>query len=118
MDTDDICREDRFEKQLRYLLENESVTVVGSCTAEFIENIEDIVSYRIVPETSEEIVQFSKRRSPFNHPTIMFRKSHIVEVGGYRTFKKSQDFDLFIRLLTKGYKGYNFQSLPPSAPGT
>lgn len=50
--------------------------------------------------------------SPFLHPTVMFRKQALLDVGGYRVSKetrRTEDYDLFMRLYAHGKKGYNIQ---------
>ena len=73
MDADDICFVDRFEKQVKFLT-NENLDLVGGQIIEFGNNFNDIISERKVPITHQEIIRFMKFRSPFNHPTILFKK--------------------------------------------
>src|SRR5699024_2389598 len=82
MDTDDISLPTRCEKQLHEFLTNPDLSIVGTNTDEFYESPNDIVSSRIVPTKHEDILSFSKRRSPFNHPTVMYRKTDVLNVGG------------------------------------
>lgn len=109
MDTDDIAREDRCEKELNYLLEHQDISIVGSNVDEFTTNVKEIKSSRIVPENNEEIVKFSKTRNPFNHPTVMFKKSDIIAAGNYKDVRFMQDYFMWIDLLSSGYKGHNIQ---------
>ena len=110
MDSDDISKRDRCEKQLRVFNENEGVSVVGGWIEEFTDTIEVINSMRVVPETNKEIIEFSKFRSPFNHPTVMYKKNDVLKAGNYRSdIRNTQDYYLWIDMLTKGYKGYNIQ---------
>ncbi len=44
MDTDDIAKKDRFEKQLNIFSENSNVDIVGSCLDEFEDNIKNIIT--------------------------------------------------------------------------
>lgn len=107
MDTDDISLPTRCEKQLKKFNENKDLGIVGTMIDEFSKDESNIVSSRKVPITYDEIYKFSKRRSPFNHPTVMYKKSLILEVGGYKDFKKCQDFNLFGRMLQNGIKAEN-----------
>lgn len=109
MDTDDIAKYTRFKKQVQTFKENPSLSIVGSNVDEFTDNIEEVHSQRVVPEHHIEILKFSKRRNPFNHPSIMYKKSDVLAVGGYQDFRRSQDYDLFVRMLNSDYKGYNIQ---------
>ena len=85
MDGDDISKPERFKKQIEIFQKNPKLDIVGSWIDEFIEKGEEITvrSIRKVPETSEEIYQRLKSICAFNHPTVMYRKSKIIEVGSY-----------------------------------
>ncbi len=110
MDSDDISRNDRCEKQLKIFEENKDLSVVGGWVEEFSETIDNINCMRIVPESNEEIIKFSKFRSPFNHPTVMYKKDDVLKAGNYRSdIRNIQDYYLWIDMLSKGYKGYNIQ---------
>jgi glycosyltransferase involved in cell wall biosynthesis len=109
MDSDDISLPERCERQINMINGNPNLSIVGSNIAEFNDSTENITAYRTVPENHEEIVNFAKKRSPFNHPTVLFKKSAVLECGNYREWPKCQDYDLFVRLLSSGYRGYNLQ---------
>lgn len=107
MDTDDISKPDRCEKQLKVFAENMSFSIVGAYVDEFIDNPEKIESTRAVPVTNDEIYQFAKKRSAFNHPAVMYRKSRVLAFGGYANLRRNQDVDLFGRMLFGGCKAQN-----------
>lgn len=107
MDTDDISKPYRCEKQLERFHEKPELAIVGSHVDEFIENPSNIISSRRVPLNTEEIYQFAKRRSAFNHPVVMYRKSKVLEQGGYADLRRNQDVDLFGRMLYAGCKAEN-----------
>lgn len=109
MDTDDIAKPERFQKQIQYLKLHPDIDVVGSWTDEFIDNTDNIVSQRRLPELHHEILQFAKQRNPINHPTVMFRKKSVLEAGGYKHFPLFEDYFLWIRMLMNGAKFYNIQ---------
>ncbi len=109
MDSDDICSKDRFEKELNVLIQNKDISIVGSNVYEFIEQQNKIVSKKIVPEKNDQIKQYLKKRSPFNHPTVMFRKQIIIKVGGYIDLPRMEDYYLWYRLIKSNFIGYNIQ---------
>ena len=111
MDTDDISKSDRCEKQLKVFVENTSLSIVGAYVDEFTDNPEKIVSTRAVPVTNDEIYQFAKKRSAFNHPAVMYRKSRVLAFGGYADLRRNQDVDLFGRML---FGGCTAQNVPES----
>lgn len=107
MDTDDCSKPERCEKQLQRFLEKPYLAIVGSHIDEFIGDTSNVISQRIVPTTSEEIYKFAKKRSAFNHPTVMYSKTAVLENNGYANLKRNQDVDLFGRMQFKGYKAEN-----------
>lgn len=107
MDTDDICFPDRFEKQIKIIKQYPEISFFGSTIAEFTDSIQDIVSYRNLPENHLDILEYAKTRCPLNHPTVLYKKDAVIASGGYREFP--EDYHLWIRALMKGYKFYNIQ---------
>lgn len=107
MDADDISYKNRCETQLMEFTIDSTLDIIGTLTSEFYDTPDKIISSRIVPETHADIVKFSKRRSPFNHPTVMYKKSAVEAVGGYRDILRKEDIDLFARMLNNGCKAKN-----------
>jgi len=107
MDTDDISLPVRCEKQVQEFQKDSALSIVGTMIDEFYDEPNNIVSSRIVPTDHEEIVAFMRRRSPFNHPSVMFKKSEVIRCGGYGTFRRKQDLDLFSRMINYGCKTAN-----------
>ena len=107
MDTDDISKPDRCEKQLKRFEEKPELVIVGSHIDEFVGDPSNVISQRRVPTSSEAIYEYAKKRSAFNHPAVMYRKSAVLAQGGYSDLKRNQDVDLFGRMLFKGYKAEN-----------
>lgn len=107
MDTDDISVKDRCKLQVEEFLKDKKLSIVGSMINEFYDNPNNIVSSRIVPTKHEDILKFSRRRSPFNHPTVMYKKSEVLGCGGYHDVKRKEDIDLFGRMLNQGYIAMN-----------
>ena len=108
MDSDDICKPRRFEKQLEILRTHKEIDIVGSWIDEFLGTKENIISTRKVPETHQEILHFARYRCPLNHPAVVFRKEAIEKVGCYRKVRL-EDYDLWIRALQSGAVFYNLQ---------
>lgn len=107
MDTDDISLPERCEKQVHAFIEDPELDLLGTMIDEFYDDSSNIVSSRNVPIEHKEIVKFMKRRSPFNHPAVMFKKSEVIRCGGYGTFRRKQDLDLFSRMINSGCKAAN-----------
>jgi glycosyltransferase involved in cell wall biosynthesis len=109
MDTDDIAKPDRCMKQVKAFEKYPDYAIIGSSVEEFYETPENITGIRVVPSNYREIYQFSKRRSAFNHPSVMYRKSKVLEFGGYSDLRRNQDIDLFGRMIYGGCKAANFK---------
>lgn len=106
MDSDDICKKHRMELQLEKMREK-NADIVGSAVEEFSASIEEVSSTRKMPETHEEIMNFVGKRNPFNHPSIMYKKDAVEDVGGYMDCPFFEDYYLWARMLKGGYTGYN-----------
>lgn len=109
MDSDDISRPERCEKQLAVFSTYLEVSIVSGIVEEFSTSTEVIEARRVLPEKQEEILTFAKKRNPFNHPCVMYKKSAVEEAGGYQDFYLLEDYFLWIRMLQKGIVGYNLQ---------
>jgi len=109
MDTDDIAKPERCEKQLAAFEQDPDLVLLGSSVDEFHDTPDTVVSRRVVPTTHEDIYEFAKRRSAFNHPTVMYKKSKVLGVGGYGDLRRNQDVDLFARMLFSGCKAGNIE---------
>ena len=107
MDTDDIAVSDRFEKQLAFMQENPDVDVMGGNIAEFINDPDNVVDYKIVPYDHEDIILYLKNRNPMNHQTVMFRKSSVEKAGSYEKFYLFEDWYLWIKMYLEGAKFAN-----------
>lgn len=108
MDSDDICMPDRMEKQLD-AMEREQVDIVSGTVIEFAGDKDNVLAKRVLPEKRDDIRFFARRRNPFNHPAVMYRKHCVKDAGGYKDFHLFEDYYLWIRMLLLGYEGYNIQ---------
>lgn len=105
MDADDICVPDRFAKQVPLI--EQGADLVGSGLYEFCRDQYDIVGRRTPPVSASEIRRVIKFRDPFNHPTIVYRKSAVIAAGGYCDLALLEDYLLFTRMVTSGAEPAN-----------
>lgn len=107
MDADDISLSNRFSRQLQIFKNDSSLAVVGSWAIkinEFNEKV-DFMSYP--PIDKKELRKFFIKHNPFIHPSVMIKKSCLVDVGFYKkSFKHCEDYELWSRLLMK-FNGIN-----------
>ena len=110
MDTDDIAVPDRFEKQVQ-LMEKKNLDRLGGHIAEFIDNPDEIVSYRRVPTQHADIVAYQRMRSAFNHMTVMFKKDMVLKAGNYEDGLYMEDDLLWLNMIAAGAKTGNLDQI-------
>ena len=109
MDSDDVAYPDRCEKQIAVFNIHSEVSICSGIVEEFTTDPNTVDTKRVPPETNAEIVEFAKKRNPFNHPCVMYKKSAVEAVGSYQDFYLLEDYYLWLRMLMAGYRGYNIQ---------
>ncbi|MDD6995314.1 MAG: glycosyltransferase [Candidatus Borkfalkiaceae bacterium] len=107
MDTDDVCRNDRFELQLKEFETDPDLDICGGQIYEFEENVNNVVASRTVPLEDEEIKKYQKRRDAFNHMTVMYKKSAVLKAGNYQTCLLMEDTLLWANMIMTGAKCKN-----------
>ncbi len=103
MDADDIAVSDRFKKQMEYLEIHPQVALLGGWIKEFSADAAEPESLTQLPCSCEEIRVYAKRRNPFRHMTVVLKKSAVLDSGNYRDFPGFEDYDLWVRIMQKGY---------------
>lgn len=109
MDSDDFSHIDRFEKQIKFMINNPSIDVIGCNVDEYDEYLNLILSKKIVPEKDSEIKKYMKYRNPFNHMSIVYKKDKVLEVGNYLDCPFFEDYYLWCRMAKNGCNFYNLQ---------
>lgn len=105
MDTDDIAKRNRLEKQYKYMMEYPDVDVLGGWIEEFDEDNNRII--KRMPEDQKEILQYGKYRNPINHMTVMFRRKAVMEAGNYKHLLYLEDYELWSRMMAAGATFHN-----------
>jgi glycosyltransferase involved in cell wall biosynthesis len=100
MDADDIALPHRFAIQVP-LVEG-GVDIVGSSLLEFGMDADDVVGKRVPPIDPAEIVRYARFHQPFNHPTVVYRRSAVEAAGGYRHLALMEDYLLFAKMIRQG----------------
>jgi glycosyltransferase involved in cell wall biosynthesis len=105
MDADDVSLPTRFERQLPVL--EAGADIVGSGLLEFESSVEDVVGRRTPPTDPAEIRRVMRFRDPFNHPTVVYRRSAVQAAGGYTDMALMEDYLLFARMVDGGARPAN-----------
>ncbi len=109
MDSDDYSFPNRIEEQFKIFENDPSLGLVGTNVEEFEDSINNVTCSVVLPEKHEDIYKFSKKRCPFRHPSLLYKKSEVLAAGNYREFYLCEDYDLYVRMLKNGCKCYNIQ---------
>jgi glycosyltransferase involved in cell wall biosynthesis len=109
MDADDICLPQRLEKQLTYLKHNKDTAVVGSWCIDIDSMGNSRQIYKVI--TDPFLIKCHLSASGdltswcITHPSVMMRKSMLVDVGLYNEAMSldgyPQDYDLWMRIIAK-----------------
>jgi hypothetical protein len=98
-DADDISLPERCATQVAWMANHPRVIVLGSAIDEFHGNPSHLQGRRIVPIGSEHIALQANSRNPMNHPSVIFRRQAILDLGSYRSKPGFEDYDLWLRVL-------------------
>lgn len=108
IDADDIAKNDRLEKQLKCFNDND-YDVIGSNVILIDEN-SCVIDKKQYPQNNTQIRRKIYYSNPLAHPSIMFKKETLIRISGYLNGKRSEDYDLWIRLMRdKNITFYNMQ---------
>ncbi len=105
MDADDVAMPHRFQTQVP--LVRAGADLVGAGLLEFDTDITDVVGRRTPPSDPADIARYSRLHDPFNHPTVVYRRSAVVAAGGYGDLPLMEDYWLFVRMIANGARMIN-----------
>lgn len=98
IDADDVALPERLELQINYANKND-LNLVG-CQSNIIDSKGNIkYKIRIPIDYKNLYINLKKQKSFFSHSSVLFKKNLVISLGGYReTMKRSQDYDLWLRI--------------------
>ena len=104
-DADDLSCQDRLATQVEFMQSHPEVQALGS-GVRLIDDDGDEIGGLAFPCDDEQIKAKLLQENQFVHGALMFRRSAIEAVNGYReTFTYAQDYDLMLRLSDRGVVG-------------
>ena len=104
LDSDDLAVPERMQLQLEAMARDPQISVLGGQIGEFDRSPEQMTGLRLVPTEESAIREFLRFRSPMNHTTVLLRRSHVLQVGGYEAVAGFEDYMLWGKLLASGRK--------------
>ncbi len=108
IDADDVSTPDRLEKQVAYMLTHPEVVLCGT-QGWYIDERGKCIGTKTLPCGYFDIKRRLLWNNQFIHSSWMFRRSIVMWLGGYDpSFKKSQDYELTLRVV----QHYTVANLP------
>ena len=108
MDSDDISKPNRCEVELKMFEQNPTLSIVGCWENEFETTPDKPIAVHKVPSGSNNVYKYMKRRCALLHPTVIYKKSVVLECGNYHDVRLFEDYDLFMRMIVEyKFKGDN-----------
>ena len=105
LDQDDIMDPLRLEKQVNYLDNNVEISAVGSQIYCIDSKGENIQNWNWPVGLEKNVFNLLTGQNPVADPASMIRKDVILELGGFNAdYVPSEDYDLWLRMLSQGYK--------------
>jgi glycosyltransferase involved in cell wall biosynthesis len=102
IDSDDVMHVSRLRIQKEFMDNNPQVVCVGS-QIRMIDATDSQIGHSYYPTSDHQIRSTLLFRNCIAHPSVMYRKSKVVQVGGYRaTFDGAEDYDLWLRMSKYG----------------
>lgn len=112
MDSDDIAFSNRFEKQIDFIEKHPETDLLGGFISEFNDDPDHVLSVRNVGCSKKEILQMAKKRTPFNHVTVLYKRNSVLSIGGYAVdFGKLEDYKLWVDMLAAGFSVANIRDV-------
>lgn len=109
MDADDIMLNKLIEDKVNYLEKHPEVSALGSSIKYVDENL-NLIMLRKYPQNSEEIKKFFLLYPPVSQGGLMLCSSLKKEKYDLK-YSVCQDYELWTRLLSKGYKFENLSNI-------
>jgi len=109
MDADDVMYTHRLQNQLQYIQQNRHIGLVASKVNVFpqerlTDGFKEYIRWQNNCISSDDIADEIYVESPIAHPTVLFRRCLIKQLGGYRYGPFPEDYELWLRMSRQGVK--------------
>jgi len=105
-DADDLCMPQRAALQSARIRCGD-IDIIGGQIEECEPATQEVTGRRLVPCEEGAIRNFLRRRNPFNHMTVCFRRQFIEQIGGYPDIPLKEDYALWIKAIARGARVAN-----------
>lgn len=103
MDSDDIAKPYRLEKQLSKM-ESEKLDIIAGYVTVIDEEGRELYKMDNLPTTHEKIAKKMRVNNCMPHPTWFLRKEAYLELGGYSNIQGCEDYEFLLRAMKAGYR--------------
>jgi len=107
LDCGDLCKENRFQKQIEYLNNNKQTYLLGT----WVNIVDEDHNYQYTlkhPTSYEDIKNKMFYNSMFVHPSVIFRTEVLDKTGFYPlNYKAAEDYAFFFKIV-KNFKSENY----------
>jgi glycosyltransferase involved in cell wall biosynthesis len=107
LDQDDLCLKKRVGEQLSFMMRNPTIAV--ACSYEYSINNSGVVTHkwkRKIENRGDYLGYILLGLCPVWHPSVIFRKSIILGLGGYDpSYGPAEDYHLWSKIGASGFNG-------------
>jgi len=97
LDGTNVLVPDRLRMQHARMEQEPQLGLLGACV-DLIDTHGNVIGRRELPLSDEKLRAFLRHGNPFVQSTIMMRKAAFDAVGGYRSLRTAEDYDLWCRM--------------------
>jgi glycosyltransferase involved in cell wall biosynthesis len=107
MDADDVMYVERLKKQFAVMTDDASITLCATQARKFPEEkikagYIEYMRWQNACLSRQDVENQIYIESPFAHPSVMFRKKCVLDLGGYNEGEFPEDYELWLRLFHAG----------------
>ena len=116
MDSDDKMMPMRLERQFVYMQAHPDVTVLGSQIQAIDKETDKLIwaPTEHPEQITEGYINHQRINSEIfflNHPSVMLRRSEVINLGGYPKYRIAQDLGLWLKVVAAGLKIHNLTTV-------
>lgn len=107
MDTDDYSYPDRLEKQVKFMEKNQKYDIIGGNA--------NLYNGKEIWGTTSGHGEINTKKMldgcPLIHPSVMYKKKTIMDIGGYLNYNRCEDYATWIEAIVHGYNMYKMDDI-------